>query len=78
VHGHHTEQVPPGARIVKAVFPAGNQLRAQCRQAGDLRRQVVGLDVDVVARRVIDRLTTVNRPGCGVDQAVNCSSPGAG
>ncbi len=56
MHGHDAEQVAAGGAQRVRVLPAGDRLRAQRCQPGDLRRQVVGLDVEVVARRAIDGL----------------------
>ena len=56
VHGDHAEQVTAGRAQRVALQPAGDQLCTQSGQAGDLRRHVVGLDVEVIARCVVDRL----------------------
>jgi hypothetical protein len=56
VHGHHTDQLAARGSQRVGILPAGHRLRAQCRQAGNFCRQVVRLNVEVVARRVIDRL----------------------
>ena len=78
MHGHHAEQVAARRVQREGILPAVHQFGDQRRQAGNLFRQVVGLNVDVVARRVIDCLETVNRPPTAPIKTVNCSSPGAG
>jgi hypothetical protein len=66
VHGYDAEQVTAWCAQGVGVLPAGDRLRAKGGEPGDLRGQVVGLDVEVVARRVVDRLDHGEQTGDGV------------
>jgi len=81
LQGHHAEQVAAWCAQHAGVLPAGHRLRAQRCQAGNFCRQVVSLDVEVIARRIVDRLNGGEKTGDGAAQAGELlmdSGPGCG
>lgn len=63
-----TEQMPARSAQSAAVQPTRHFGRPQSYQPGDLGRNIVRLDVEVVARLVINRLNRRHEPGQSVFQ----------